>query len=102
MPPGVRKLQKPTAKSLADMVLRALRRIEKDPAFAGWSAGLPLDAGDSVVFNNSFLFRRGSGTSKSPYYLVAAVGRTGKLSAPLSILEPSQAQNVDFRYVPKR
>ncbi len=97
-----RKLKKPTTKSLADMVLRALRRIEKDRAFAGWSANLPMQEGDSVAFNNSFLFRRGSKTSKSPYYLVAPLGRTGRLSAPLSILEPSQAQNVDFRYVPKR
>ncbi|MEQ8719665.1 MAG: hypothetical protein RLO52_30235 [Sandaracinaceae bacterium] len=100
--PRTRKLKTPTPKSLAATVLRALRRIEKDPAFAGWSAGLPMQDGDSVVFNNSFLFRGGSKTSKSPHYLVAPVGRTGKLAAPLSILEPSKAQNVDFRYIPKR
>lgn len=102
MPSAPRNIKKPTTESLADMVLRALRRIEKDSAFGGWSAGLPLQEGDTIVFNNSFLFRHGSKTAKSPYYLVAPLSRTGKLSAPLSILEPSQAQNVDFRYVPKR
>jgi len=38
-------------------------------AFDAWKGAESLRAGDLVACNNSFLFREGRSTTKSPYYL---------------------------------
>ena len=56
---------------------QAVGRILGSRMFEEWTKREPLQVGDLIVFNNSFLYRESlSGTTKSKQYLCVTLDRT--------------------------
>lgn len=87
--------------SIDERVTRAIRRLEAHPSFAIWRDEEKPAEGDLIVVNNSFVFRDVQ-TEKSARYLVAVIGRAGRLSVPPKVGRLASSQNVDFRLVTQK
>src|SRR5882724_7519189 len=82
--------------SLEDRVSRAVRQIESHSEFRKWLADEQATSGDLIIINNSFVFREVE-TEKSPLYLAAEIGPSGRLQTPPSVVTLPTRQNLDFR-----
>ncbi len=66
-------------------------------AFETWKGAESLQPGDVVACNNSFLFREGRSTTKSPYYLGIGADGSSNFSLPPVVLTVTGRINSQFK-----
>lgn len=88
--------------AISNLIREQMDSLLKSAGFKQWAKEEKLAEGDMVVFNNSFLYREGIRSNKSPLYLGVAVGKESELTASPFVITSRSAINVRFKRVAAR
>jgi hypothetical protein len=85
---------------VCDLISASARKLMMHPSYVAWQQHEPMQPGDVVLINNTFLFRDVQ-TKKSEQYLALRIGTDGR-PAPTPLVATGLRLNSDLKRVPAK